>query len=309
MNKKGELDTNIIMTPRARPEQHMNTVLVRGRLKRHIDFWQKIGAPEFIVSTICEEYKIPSKVEPAYSLTKNNNSAKLHSDFVSEAITELLESERISEVQCREKLHVINPLTVSVQPSEKRRLILALRVVNQCLYKRKVKFDDHKKALEYFTLNAFMTKFDLKSGYHHLDIFSEHRKYLGFGWTFKDGVQRFFQFNVLPFGLATAQYIFTKLLRPLVKLWKSRGFHCVVYLNDGLYIEETYNIAEHAAHHIQGDLHAAGFIVAEEKSIWEPIQVIEWLGFKWDAKAGTISVRDKRITKTLNYLTMQLTGA
>ena len=180
MNKKGELDTNIIITPRARPEQDINTVLVRGRLKQHIDFWQKIGAPEFIISKICEGYKIPFKVGSACSLKKNNNSAKLHSEFVSEAVTELLESERISEVQCREKLHVINPLTVSMQPLGKRRLMLDLRVVNQCLYKRKVKFDDHKKAPEYFTLNAFMTKFDLKSKFHHSDIFPDNRKYLGF---------------------------------------------------------------------------------------------------------------------------------
>ena len=97
-------------------------------------------------------------------------------------------------------------------------------------------------------------------------------------------MQRFFQFNVLPFGLGTAPYIFTKLLRLLVKWWRSRGFHCVVYLDDGLDLEETYDIAEHAAHHTQGDLYAAGFIVAEEKSMWEPIQVIEWLGFKWICK-------------------------
>ena len=43
---------------------------------------------------------------------------------------------------------------------------------------KKVKFDDHKKALAFFTLlNGFMTKFDLKfvkSGYRHVDIFPEH---------------------------------------------------------------------------------------------------------------------------------------
>ena len=95
---------------------------------------------------------------------------------MSDSIKELLDSDRISEVKCREKLHVINPLSVSVQPSGKRRLILDLRVVNACLYKRKVKLDDHNKALDYFTLNGFMIKFDLKSGYHHLDIFPDHRK-------------------------------------------------------------------------------------------------------------------------------------
>ena len=123
---------------------------------------------------------------------------------MSDSIKELLASDRISEVKCREKLRVINPLSVSVQPLGKRWLILDLRVVNACLYKRKVKFDDHNKALDYFTLNGFMIKSDLKSSYHHLDIFPAHRKFLGFSWAFEDGVPRFLQFNVLPFGLSTA---------------------------------------------------------------------------------------------------------
>jgi hypothetical protein len=147
-----------------------------------------------------------------------------------------------------------------------------------------------------------MTKFDLKSGYHHVDIFPAHRKYLGFSWTFKNGVQRFFQFNVLPFGLSTAPYIFTKLLRPLVKLWRSRGFHSLVYLDDGLGFDETYEKAEYAAHHTRGDLLAAGFVVAEKKSVWDLTQIIDWLGIKWNSKCGTILITDKRVTKAMSLL-------
>lgn len=275
---------------------------VRGRLNQHIKFWETIEAPEFILNTIREGYKIPFMSEPSYSYRPNNRSAKLHSDFVSDAIHELLEGNRISEVPYRQDLHVISPLSVSVQPSGKKRLILDLRLVNQCLYKKKVKFEDHKKAREFFTLNSFMIKFDLKSGYHHLDIYPEHRKYLGFSWTFKNSVQRYFKFNVLPFGLSTAPYIFTKLMRPLVKLWRIRGFYSLVYLDDGLDFEETIEKAEYAAHHIRGDLFAAGFVVAEEKSIWDPTQIMEWLGIKWNSINGTISIADKRITKAASLL-------
>ena len=30
----------------------------------------------------------------------------------------------------------------------------------------------------------FMFKFDLKSAYHHIEIFKEHRTYLAFAWNF-----------------------------------------------------------------------------------------------------------------------------
>ena len=49
-------------------------------------------------------------------------------------------------------------------------------------------------------------------------------------------------------------------------------------------------------------MHAAAFIVAKEKSVWQPIQVLDWLGLKRDAKADTISVTDRRISKALELL-------
>ena len=67
-----------------------------------------------------------------------------------------------------------------------------------------------------FQKDDYLFSFDLKSGYHHVDIHSQHQKYSGFAWDMGHGLQHY-MFKVLPFGLATACYIFTKLLRPLVK--------------------------------------------------------------------------------------------
>ena len=62
-------------------------------------------------------------------------------------------------------------------------------------------------------------------GYHHIDIAEEHRKYLEFSWQ-----KRYYVFTVLPFGLSTACYIFTKIVRPLVHYWGAKGLQIVVYL-------------------------------------------------------------------------------
>ena len=45
----------------------------------------------------------------------------------------------------------------------------------------------------------FLFSFDLKSGYHHVDIAKEHWKYLEFSWG-----SCYYVFTVLPFGLASA---------------------------------------------------------------------------------------------------------
>ena len=61
-----------------------------------------------------------------------------------------------------------------------------------------------------FAKGIFVFSFDLKSGYYHVDIFPDHRKYLAF--SFVPGHTRFFQFTALPFELSSAPSIFTKLL-------------------------------------------------------------------------------------------------
>ena len=156
---------------------------VKGRLKSHIQFWVNIQAPKFILDVISEGYKLPLVQTPPRLVNKNNLSAINNSDFVVETIQELEGSGRIIE-RPMNTLHVINPLPVSTQSCGKKRLVLDLRYVNQFIYKKKVKFEDYRKALEYFCLGGYALKFDLKSGYHHIDIFSPHQVFLGFSWTF-----------------------------------------------------------------------------------------------------------------------------
>ena len=66
--------------PSAQPDQ---IKLVVGNLRRHISFWEKIRANEFILSVIREGYKIPLYKTPHSAYFKNNKSALSHSDFVS----------------------------------------------------------------------------------------------------------------------------------------------------------------------------------------------------------------------------------
>ena len=75
---------------------------------------------------------------------------------------------------------IINPLSVSIQKSGKKRLILDLRHINRHLFKNKFKCEDVSVAKEVLRPGDFMFSFDLKSGYYHIDISPEHRKFLAF---------------------------------------------------------------------------------------------------------------------------------
>ena len=79
-------------------------------------------------------------------------------------------------------------------------------------------FQDWKIALSYFQKGSYMISFDLKSGYHHIEIHLDHYRFLGFAWKFPGEIYtRHFVFTVLSFELSSAPYIFTKCLKPLEK--------------------------------------------------------------------------------------------
>lgn len=75
-------------------------------------------------------------------------------------------------------------------------------------------------------------------------------------------------FTVLPFGLATACYAFTKLLRPLVKYWRSQGLQAILYLDDGIIAVSGRDAAVQASHKVRQDLRDAGLVEHIDKCNW-----------------------------------------
>ena len=118
-----------------------NKQSLKRRLKHSIEFWKNtLKTNDFVIETINDGYKLPLKETPIKTEFRNNVSAIQNSDFVNEALKELIESNCVIEVQ--NKPHVINPLSVSTNSSGKKRLILDLRYVNKNLWKQSVKFED-----------------------------------------------------------------------------------------------------------------------------------------------------------------------
>ena len=185
-------------------EQGNSEPIVKGRLRASFQFWKDIGASSSVLNVIQIGYQLLFIETPQKESFKNNKSAISYSSFVSEAILDLLNKGLV--VECFHVPHIVNPLSVSVQSSGKLCLILDLRFVNQFLWKEKVHFEDWNIAISYFNRGDFLFTFDLKSGYHHVEIFPEHTKFLSFSWDFGEG-SRYFFLQVLPFGLATAPFI------------------------------------------------------------------------------------------------------
>ena len=101
---------------------------------------------------------------------------------------------------------------------------------------------------------------------------------MAFSWDFGTGVARYFQFTVLPFGLSSAPFIFTKLLKPLETLWRSHGIPVAIFFDDGIGAGQSVEAANHNSSVVRSDLARAGFQINHEKSDWQPKPCFTWIG-------------------------------
>ena len=147
-----------------------------------------------------------------------------------------------------------------------------------------------------------MFKFDLKSGYHHIEIHKDCQKYLCFSWKFADGTTKYFQFAVLPFGLSSAPYIFTKIVRVLIKYWRSFAIKISCFIDDGLAVEYSEAQAKENSKFVRDSLSFSGFVVNVKKSEWEPKLVMEWLGVVLDFRKQTYRISEFRISSIFSSL-------
>ena len=148
-------------------------------------------------------YELPFYT-PLSSVEFNNSfSAFENSEFVDESSEKMLGAGTIKESLTKPK--VINPLSASTK--EKHRLILDLREVNSHLYKDKIKFDDSMKSFQNHPEGSkgYSFKFNLKSGYYHINIFNDHQTFLGCSCEISRKT-RCFTFTVPPFGPSTAPF-------------------------------------------------------------------------------------------------------
>lgn len=298
---------NIIVFLREKDKAFLNPEFdsehVKGRLRKRLVFWEQLGANNFVLDTIKNGYKLPFLHIPKESYKTNNKTAIENSVFVSNTINELINSGSIVEVPF--KPTIVNPLSVAFNSSGKPRLILDLRHVNEHLSKEHVKFDDWRVFEQFIEPGGFLFKFDLRKGYHHIDIFPDHQTFLGFSWV-RERIEVFYVFTVLPFGLSTAPAVFTKVLRPLISNWHEKGIKIAVYLDDGFGFASTYEKTIEHSKTTENLLKLAGLVANHEKSEWKPSRLLTWLGVTVNLDLNTYQITEERISSLIRSINLVL---
>lgn len=265
-----------------------------GRLRGFIENWKRVTSDTRVLEWI-DGYEIPFvrsvtqnavPKKPAWSVEEKTK--------IKEHIEKLVAKGAISKA-LPQKDQFLSNIFLIPKPDGSSRLIMNLKKLNDFIETDHFKLEDYKVACKLVSRDCFMGKLDLKDAYYLISIQTEFRKYLIF--SFEDTL---YEFNCLPFGLSTAPYVFTKLMKPVISHLRELGFLSVIYLDDLLLFGNTYSNCLKNINTSVELLESLGFIINDEKSCKIPSQTCKFLGFVLNSKKMTIELPIEKRHKISN---------
>ena len=174
------------------------------------------------------------------------------------------------------------------------RPIINLKRLNSYLEVPHFKMEGISSLKDVLRMSDFMGKIDLQDAYLTVPICRQHRNFLKFHWQGRN-----YRFRSLPFGLATAPRVFTKILRPLAAMVRKMAIRIIIYLDDILIMAQTKELLTSHMEILAWELQELGFKLNHRKCVWKPAQVIEFLGFLINSETMTIHLPEDKVQKVM----------
>lgn len=265
-------------------------------MKIFFNAWQLLTKDEKIRSWV-KGYKIPFIKNPCQYRYVNKKLLEGEIKQMTPIISDLLKKGIISNC-IRSKTHFFSSFFLVPKSDGTSRFILNLKGLNRFISPPHFKLDNYKSVKDLITKKCYMATIDLKDAYYMVPIYKKHRQFLSFKFN-----NQVYQFNCLPMGLATAPYVFTKLLKPVFNFFRRQGILCLIYLDDILILGSSYTEVKHNVAIVLKTLQELGFIINWKKSQLIPSQICEYLGFIYNSCNMTMYISDDKketIIKKIN---------
>jgi hypothetical protein len=234
-------------------------------------------------------HKLPFTKTPLQAQAPHFGPAPKDFESMSKAVQELLIIGAISPCSPRPGQY-LSRVFLADKPNGQKRFILNLKHLNKCIAAPHFKMEDIRTAQRLVTKHCFAASIDLKDAYFLIPVRPKDRKYLRFSLE-----NQLFEFNCLPFGLSSAPYTFTKIMKPVTHALRKKGVVCVNYLDDFFIIGETFQECSQSVDLTVSLLTSLGFIINSRKSVLTPSTRCKFLGFLLDTNRLTLELpREKK---------------
>ena len=180
---------------------------VGGRLSKYLPVWQTLTSDRWVLEIIESGYALEFEIFPKFRGVRETKVSN-HSDLqiLMEEVNSLLSKNCIEKVPLdQEQAGFYSTFFLVPKKPTGRRPILNLKPINGFFPKKHFKMESLRLVKQAVNPGDWLVAIDLSDAYMHIPIREAHRKFL----RFKINGQAF-QFKVLPFGLATAPRVFTK---------------------------------------------------------------------------------------------------
>lgn len=158
-------------------------------------------------------------------------------------------------------------------PGGGARPIINLRALNEFVEQQK---EGWRTVRALIIKGDFLIRLDLKDASLSVSIHPDDRPWLGF--RRKD---QCFQWNVLPFGLKSAPWVFPKRIKPVVVFLRKQDMCIVILLDDLLLLDWWATRAATMAQSAREVLQNLGFVINLEKSLPRTVPVRDLPGLHY----------------------------
>ena len=242
-----------------------------GNVRNHSNAWSTIETPLPVIDWINSGVRLHFSKDPEGFVLPNHLLSAKQEAFVDREIHDLLTSGAIEE--CLGQPHCLSPIGCVPKKNKKFRLIVDLRRLNSVSETPKFQYESISMVCDQVRPHDSLVTLDIKNGFHHIPVHSDHRKFLGIHWK-----GHWYQWTVLPFGFNGSPYFFCKTLRPVIQHLRQQGLRLVVYVDDILLMAPPSEIENHRQL-LLDMLTRLGWLINWEKSSLQPAPRKEFIGY------------------------------
>ena len=171
--------------------------------------------------------------------------------------------------------HATCPLNAVPKPGggkDKFRVIGNMKQLNKYFPGWKMRFEDLRHFHTIFSEDDFIFNLDLKAAYHTVLAHPWLARLFGFHW---DGV--YWHWTCLPFGFRLSPFVFCRVVKQVVKVWRRAGLAVLSYVDDQAGGAKGFVASVRARNRMLRDNTWYGFTMAP-KSVPLPMQRVVFLG-------------------------------
>ena len=262
----------------------LGTAPVGAALTACIHKWEQISTPTTILAIIRQGYLLPFIKGKFPPVTQNPQEYKIgQEEQVAVELLKLQEKEAIEEVLPPYGPGFYNLLFVVPKQPEGWRPVLNVRALNEYVTKVNFKMETSNTVQVALADAKWAVTLDLKDAFFHIPMHPKARPFLRFM-----SQNKVWQFKVPPFGLTVAPFLFTWVMRPVVKELRRQGIRVHIYLDDMIIFHTDEITLRHHRDTALTLLQELGFHINWGKSQLVPVSTIVYLGMEFTLKSSLV---------------------